>query len=294
MAPSFKVTAQGGVGTHDEHEFLLKRYTLASVGWGSPFLLVPEATTVDDETMQKLAASGREDFILSDVSPLGVLFNNYAMSSGEAQKQERIKAGKPGSPCTKQYLVSNTEFTERPICTASRQYQRLKIIELQSMNLTENEYAARYEKIVEKLCLCEGLASSAYVQYGIAKRRGERYVVICPGPNAAYFTKVSTLAEMTGHIYGRENLLKGTYRPHVFINELQMYVDYFKKESLKELTPKHANYLNTFKNNLLAGIEYYKNLSDEMLAHSEKEDFLLNLKSFENELNSALSPVPAL
>ena len=79
---------------------------------------------------KKSAASGREDFALSDVSPLGILFNNYAKSSGEAQKQERIAAGKPGSPCTKEYLVSNTEFTERPICTASRQYQRLKINEL--------------------------------------------------------------------------------------------------------------------------------------------------------------------
>ncbi|HYF02374.1 MAG TPA: hypothetical protein VEC36_03285 [Patescibacteria group bacterium] len=287
IAPTFNVTAQGGIGTHTEHEFLLKRYNLSSVGWGTPFLLVPEATTVDNETMQKLAASGREDFVLSDVSPLGVLFNNYSQSSGEAQKQERIKAGKPGSPCTKEYLASDMEFTERPICTASRQYQRLKINQLQSMNLTEEEYSRRYAKIVEKVCLCEGLAASAYLLYGIAHRRAERSVVICPGPNGAYFTKIASLAEMTGHIYGFENLVKGTYRPHVFINELQLYVDYFKKECLKELTPRHEKYLATFKENLLFGIEYYKKLFEELSIETKsvREHFLLSLYYFESELN---------
>jgi hypothetical protein len=294
LNPDFKVTAQGGIGTHAEHEYLLKKYKLSSIGWGSPFLLVPEATTVDQETMKSLAASGREDFVLSDVSPLGVLFNNYAKSSGEKQKLERIKAGKPGSPCTKQYLVSNTEFTERPICTASRQYQRLKIAELQSMNLTETEYKTRYDKIVEKLCLCEGLASSAYVQYGIAKRNGEKHVVICPGPNAAYFTKIATLDEMTGHIYGRENLLKTIYRPHVFYNELEMYMDYFTKEALKEQTPKHAKYLETFKNNLLGGIEYYKNLVGDLVLETEtaKGDLYTKLLLCENTLRE-YSPVAA-
>ncbi|RLD22546.1 MAG: hypothetical protein DRI69_00760, partial [Bacteroidetes bacterium] len=42
------ITAQGGVGTAEEHQFLIDHYQLDSVGWGTPFLLVPEATTVDD------------------------------------------------------------------------------------------------------------------------------------------------------------------------------------------------------------------------------------------------------
>src|SRR5690606_16709332 len=37
-----KITVQGGVGTAEEHEFLLENYKIDSVGWGSPFLLVPE------------------------------------------------------------------------------------------------------------------------------------------------------------------------------------------------------------------------------------------------------------
>ncbi len=46
-----KITAQGGVGTAEEHQFLIDHYQLDSVGWGSPFLLVPEATSVDEQTM---------------------------------------------------------------------------------------------------------------------------------------------------------------------------------------------------------------------------------------------------
>ncbi|MFQ5335949.1 MAG: hypothetical protein ACE5DN_07720, partial [Flavobacteriales bacterium] len=39
-----KISAQGGVGTAVEHRFLLDHYHVDSVGWGTPFLLVPEVT----------------------------------------------------------------------------------------------------------------------------------------------------------------------------------------------------------------------------------------------------------
>lgn len=45
-----KISVQGGLGTSEEHEFLLSNYNADSVGWGSPFLLVPEATSLDQET----------------------------------------------------------------------------------------------------------------------------------------------------------------------------------------------------------------------------------------------------
>jgi hypothetical protein len=32
-----KITVQGGVGTSEEHDFLLNTYNVDSVGWGSPF-----------------------------------------------------------------------------------------------------------------------------------------------------------------------------------------------------------------------------------------------------------------
>ena len=52
-----KITVQGGVGTAEEHDFLLDHYDVDSVGWGSPFLLVPEATSVDKLTLASLAAA---------------------------------------------------------------------------------------------------------------------------------------------------------------------------------------------------------------------------------------------
>ncbi|MFA7361355.1 MAG: hypothetical protein WC139_10000, partial [Candidatus Kapaibacterium sp.] len=36
-----RFTAQGGVGTSEEHNYLLDQYNLDSIGWGTPFLLVP-------------------------------------------------------------------------------------------------------------------------------------------------------------------------------------------------------------------------------------------------------------
>ncbi|MDQ1167642.1 hypothetical protein QE431_003960 [Flavobacterium sp. SORGH_AS 622] len=65
-----KITVQGGVGTAEEHEFLLYEYKVDSVGWGSPFLLVPEATSVDQETRSLLKNAKEDDFYLSHISPL--------------------------------------------------------------------------------------------------------------------------------------------------------------------------------------------------------------------------------
>ncbi|MGL6125940.1 MAG: hypothetical protein ACRC05_02395, partial [Chryseobacterium artocarpi] len=70
-----KITVQGGVGTSEEHDFLLATYNVDSIGWGSPFLLVPEATSVDHETRKLLVKSKEQDFYLSQISPLGVPFN---------------------------------------------------------------------------------------------------------------------------------------------------------------------------------------------------------------------------
>ncbi|HLF32637.1 MAG TPA: hypothetical protein VI583_00275, partial [Cyclobacteriaceae bacterium] len=52
--PVTRITVQGGVGTSTEHEFLREFYEVDSVGWGSPFLLVPEVTNVDKDTLKLL------------------------------------------------------------------------------------------------------------------------------------------------------------------------------------------------------------------------------------------------
>ncbi|RLD80151.1 MAG: hypothetical protein DRJ07_10815, partial [Bacteroidetes bacterium] len=119
-----KITAQGGVGTSEEHDFLLEQYNVDSVGWGTPFLLVPEVVNMDDKTEKILKDAKEEDLYLSDISPLGVPFNSVRDNTKDAEKYKMIEQGIYGSPCSNRYLQFNSDFTDKPVCTASRQYQK--------------------------------------------------------------------------------------------------------------------------------------------------------------------------
>jgi hypothetical protein len=269
---SFRITYQGGIGTANEDELLRKNYNIEGTGWGSPFLMVPEATNVDDHTLQQLVEAKAEDYFLSHASPLGIPFNNFRKSTGEVQRKTRIEKNRPGSPCYKKYLSFNTEFTEKPICVSSRQYQDLKIKELSKMDLPEKVYQQKVAEITEKDCLCEGLSSSVLLKNEIPDLHKLEAVTICPGPNLAYFSKVFSLEEMVGHIYGRLHVLNSRFRQHMFINELKMYVDYLDKEVSKHIdsmTDKKAKYFESFRSNLLAGIEYYNAFIPKMAFESE-------------------------
>jgi hypothetical protein len=280
--PVTRITVQGGIGNSEENDFLQQHYQLDGTGWGSPFLMVPEATNVDENTLNSLKSADASDFYVSGASPLGIPFNDFRKSTSEQQRLDRIAKGRPGSPCTKKYLVSNTEFTEAPICTASRKYQNLKIKELKTKEVTEEEYDLQFEKIVEKACLCEGLAASVYIKNDILKAKESKAVSICPGPNTVYFSRTYSLEEMVKHIYGKINLLEGVKRPHMYINELKLYIDYFKKDvvsSINEINDKNIKRLERFKNQLLKGIDYYQNLLPEF-----KKQKGLVYKRMENEL----------
>ena len=272
--PIQRVTAQGGIGTAAENKFLLEYYELDATGWGSPFLLVPEVTNVDQETLTQLAGARNDDYYLSDASPLGVLFNNFKPATAETQRLKRIAEGRPGSPCTKKFLCSNTEFTVAPICTASRKYQQLKIAQLDTLGLVKDAYEKAYDVITEKICLCEGLCSSTYLKLKIALKKETNAVAICPGPNLAYFSRVYSLDEMVGHIYGKTDLLAEIKRPHIFIKELELYIAYLQKDvqlQLAHLTEKKIRYFEKFKAQLLSGITYYKQLitGQSLKEHSE-------------------------
>ncbi len=261
--PQMKISVQGGIGTAEESRFLLEHYELDATGWGSPFLLVPEAVNIDDETMLQLAEAGKDDYYISGSSPLGVPFNNFRFSAAEKQRLERIAQGRPGSPCTKKYLVSNTEFTKEPICTASRKYQALKLKQLQNAGLSEEEYRKQADEVMEKLCLCEGLVTAAYIRNDISRKKNTTAVAVCPGPNLAYFSRIFSLDEMVAHIYGKVNLLMNASRSNMFINELNLYMDYLKKDietNLQTLTDKKLKYFTKFKEQLQNGIQYYKEL----------------------------------
>jgi hypothetical protein len=266
------VTAQGGIGTAEEHNFLMNYYQLDATGWGSPFLLVPEVTNVDKDTLDALATASQEDYYVSNSSPLGVLYNNFKKSTMEQQRLERIEKGRPGSPCKKKLLSTNTEFTELPICTASREYQNLKIKELEALEKEPAAFREKFEAITEKICLCEGLCASAYLKNDMMKTRENKAVSICPGPNLAYFSKTYSLKEMVNHIYGREAISFKIIRPNLFINELNLYVDYLKKDlgaQLHDLNAKKTKYFEKFTEQLFNGINYYRNMIPELKLTTE-------------------------
>ncbi len=264
--PVIKITAQGGVGTSEEHNMLLDYYELDSVGWATPFMLVPEVISIDTDTLNILAKAKEEDLVYSGLSPLGVPFNTVKGVSMSLYKMELVQNGKAGTPCTKGFLKYNTEFTEKPICTSSRQYQTIKLKELAGQNLPKEAYQKAFDKIVEKECLCKGLSTSTLLSKDIEVKPDFK-VTCCPGPNLAYFSNVSTFKEMVDHIYGRINLLDNRPRPHMFLKELGMYLEIFKErieEFLKDPeNPKEKKNLKSFQENLFDGINYYKSLFAE-------------------------------
>jgi len=229
---SLKITAQGGVGTSEEHLFLLDHYEMDSIGWGSPFLLVPEATSVDIETRNLLANAKEDDFYLSAISPLGIPFNTVKGTSNEKWKQKRIHENKAGSSCPKRLLALSKEYENEGLCMASKKYQDIKLTELESTknDMSIGEFKKQKETITEKSCLCVGLANSAYMETDIEIKGQQQGIVICPGPNLAYFDKLVSLTEMVQHIYGNANLISDKNRPNMFVKELKMYVDYLKNE----------------------------------------------------------------
>lgn len=268
-----RLTVQGGIGTSGEARRLLDDFDMDATGWGSPFLLVPEATTVDKTTRELLENATEEDLYLSGVSPLGVPFNNVRNTGSEQWHQERIEKGKPGSPCPKGFLEANTEFTENPICTASNQYQLLKLDQINQSDMPEEKKEKQREKVLGKACLCDHLGNGALIDLGIlAEHRAPQS--ICPGPNIAWFDEEYTLREMVSHIYGRGESLVPAERPHMFAKEIVLYVDYF--EDLIEQSDDPASdmkKLSKFKENLEDGMEYCLEIAETNAYEDE------NLKS---------------
>ncbi len=286
----FLITAQGGVGTAEEHQFLIDHYEMDSVGWGTPFMLVPEVVNVDNSTLEILKAAKEDDLYLSGISPLGVPFNNVRGNTKDLEKMALIAQGKPGSYCPKKYVALNNEFTEKGICTASRQYQRIKLNEVNKDSLPIIEHQKKFDAIVEKSCICVGLGTSALLVNKLDTHDEGVGVSVCPGPNMAYFSKKLSLKEMVDHIYGRANVISRTDRPNMFIKELNLYIDFLKnkiEETLASATIKEKNGLVAFVDNLKSGINYYDNLFQEAkdLFEDTKTKIFNDLEASRNDLN---------
>lgn len=223
------VTVQGGIGTHGEDLRMRDYFGMDRTGWASPFLLVPEATPLDAVTRDQLARATEADLYLSDASPLGVPFNNLRGSGSEEWHMRKAAEGKPGSPCPKGYLISNTEYTEIPICTASTGYQKRKLGEIEAMGVSEDTKDTLRRKVLEKACICDHLGNSTLIHLGSARDGWSAPQAICPGPNIAWFNRTYTLEEMIDHIYGRRASLVPAERPHMFVKEMAMTVDWLEK-----------------------------------------------------------------
>ncbi|SHG12156.1 hypothetical protein SAMN05444372_102332 [Flavobacterium micromati] len=291
-----KITVQGGIGTAEEHDFLIDYYNVDSVGWGSPFLLVPEATSVDKHTRSLLAAAKEADLYLSHISPLGIPFNTLRGTTNEVLKQKRINDNKAGSSCPKRFLALSKEFDGKGICTSSKKYQDLKLdeLQLQVASLSAEAIEKKKNSITEKACLCVGLANASFLENDIKIKGQAQGVIICPGPNMAYFDHEVSLATMVKHIYGNTFILGGGNRPNLFVKELKMYIDYLKNEINSvsdEITAGQIKKWNAFKNNLVIGIGYYKDLfSNNVFFKTTKNEILNQFKFYELELNKIEIP----
>ncbi len=250
-----RITVQGGIGTPEEDAMLRRHYQVDGTGWATPFLLVPEVTNLDAEHRRRLRDAGPDDVHLSDRSPLGVPFWSLKTSASEAARRERIAQGNPGSSCPKGFLVSNTEFTPVPICTASRAYQRRKLNEIAGADMPEDERNAAWEAVVAKACICHDLGGSATVPHGIDP---DAHMAVCCGPNIVNFDGEYTLAQMLDHIYGRRPLPLAAERPHMFLRELALHLACLRDD------PAVNGAAAEVRENLLAAIRHYRQNAAEI------------------------------
>ena len=276
--PAVRFTVQGGIGSDAENDLLLEYYEMDGTGWGTPFLLVPEVTGVDDAHLAKLTEATEQDVYLSDSSPLGIPFWNLRNSESENVRRRRIREGCPGSSCRKGFSAFNTEFTDIAICPASRAYQKIKLKSLSGNGHTPEQLSFISASVLSKSCICHDLSGSVKIKNSIEL---DATPALCCGPNIVNFSKIVTLEEMVDHIYGRGTKLTPPDRPHMFIREMVLYIEYLRGEIEKfslKLSTRKKEYFAEFRKNLLDGFDYYQRLA-EVFTKEECNRFRDELKS---------------
>jgi hypothetical protein len=280
-APELRVTVQGGIGTAAEHQFLLRRFDVEATGWASPFLLVPEVIALDEDTRGRLLRATREDIQLSWSSPLQVRYWNLMSSASEDDRRERIAADRPGSPCPKGFLGADRTYGEVPQCRAAREYQKRQLTA--PCDGTCSEARAEIEaRMLAKSCICHELGGGILGGLGIDPKTS---AAVCPGPNLTSFSRLASLDDMIGHIYGRNDLLQEVQRPHVFVAELKLNLDYLREEIEdfnRGLSDRKTEYFARSRENLRTGIEFYRVLAADM--GPDGETFLEELEAVASEL----------
>ena len=118
----------------------------------------------------------------------------------------------------------------------------------------------------------------------------KKYATKHHGISNMYYDKIMSLANMTDHIYGRDNVITRQDRPNLFIKELHIYMDYLKNkidEAKISMNKKEEKYLKTFTANMKSGVSYYKNLFNDIKSNFEsiKTSVLVELDKSEAVLN---------
>ena len=193
-------------------------------------------------------------------------------------------------------MALSKEYDAKGTCSASKKYQDLKLdeLELQKEALSPEIFQKKKNSITEKACLCVGLANASYLENDIKIKGQAQGVIICPGPNMAYFDHEVSLSEMVKHIYGKASVMKAENRPNLYVKELKMYLDYLKNEIecvSDEITAGQIKKWHAFKNNLMIGIGYYEDLfSNNSFFEKTKKEILNQFDSYKLELTKIEIP----
>ncbi len=285
-----RLTVQCGLSTTAEDRMMMDHYGVDGTGWGTPFLLVPEVVSIDDETLEKLAAATDQDILLSfDTSPIRIPFWILRNAPSEESRLRRIADGKPGAPCPKRYARSDTEFTDKPICLSSRAYVKRKLEHLPSEGYSPDQLAAMTQTIMGRGCICHELGGGVTTKYDI---HPSVTPLVCPGPNIADFSRTASLDEMVAHIYGRISIMTRTDRPNSFLREIAIYVEHLRKQLgllALELTDLAPQYFHDFKDNMLVGVRYYAELASKRV-EGLTETFAADLDRLRKEIESISLP----
>jgi hypothetical protein len=157
-------------------------------------------------------------------------------------------------------------------------------------NVSEKERDELRGAITEKSCICDHLGNGALIALGIEKEHNAPQA-ICPGPNIAWFDRIYSLKEMIDHIYGRGLSLVPRHRPHMFANEVVIYVDYF--DALVRRcggTSKEIRKLSEFCTNLRDGMKYCIELAEgKAYVGEDLESLARCVREQSNRLNDIFS-----